>query len=55
MKDIFFAAIDRTSKTMEWATLYMALNQDVQAKVHEEIDRVINQDELYVTYQDKPK
>ncbi|XP_012583185.1 PREDICTED: cytochrome P450 2U1 [Condylura cristata] len=42
--DLFFAGTDTTTNSLLWCLLYMALNPDVQAKVHEEIERVIGPD-----------
>ncbi|XP_052572809.1 cytochrome P450 2J4-like isoform X2 [Peromyscus californicus insignis] len=39
--DFFLAGIETTSVTLRWALLYMSVHQEVQEKVHAEIDRVI--------------
>ncbi|XP_071959577.1 cytochrome P450 2U1-like [Antedon mediterranea] len=38
---IFLAGAETTSSTLKWFILFMAAYQNVQAKVHEEIDRVL--------------
>jgi len=38
--DFFFAGADTTSTTLNWSMLFMLLNQDIQKKVHEELDAV---------------
>uniref|UniRef100_A0A8C8TJU4 Cytochrome P450 2J2-like n=1 Tax=Peromyscus maniculatus bairdii TaxID=230844 RepID=A0A8C8TJU4_PERMB len=39
--DLFFAGTETTSATLCWALLYMSVHQEVQEKVHAEIDQVI--------------
>ncbi|OXA42687.1 Methyl farnesoate epoxidase [Folsomia candida] len=39
--DLFMAGADTTSATLYWAFLYMVLHEDVQRKVHNEIDLVL--------------
>lgn len=44
MVDVFFAGNDTTSTRLLWYVLYMVRYQDVQAKVHAELDRVVGKD-----------
>ncbi|KAL5005225.1 hypothetical protein ScPMuIL_018681 [Solemya velum] len=41
LMDIFFAGIDTSRFTTNWVLLHMAAFPEIQAKVHEEIDRVV--------------
>ncbi|CAH1261514.1 CYP2J2 [Branchiostoma lanceolatum] len=42
--DLFLAGTETTSSTLTWALLYMLRHQEVQDKVHREIDSTIGQD-----------
>ena len=53
-RDIFVGGSDTTGKTLEWATLFMAINPAVQAKVHKEIDEIVGRHRVPI-YDDKPK
>ncbi|XP_063968074.1 cytochrome P450 2U1-like [Lytechinus pictus] len=44
--DLFVAGTETTATTLKWALLYMLVNQDVQQKVQEELDRVVGLDRL---------
>jgi cytochrome P450 len=41
MMDVLFGGADTTSTSLTWFILYVALHEDVQRKIHEEIDAVI--------------
>ena len=41
VKDLFAAGIETTSSIIGFSVAYLSKYTDVQAKVHEEIDRVI--------------
>ncbi|XP_071808795.1 cytochrome P450 2J4-like [Asterias amurensis] len=43
---IFSAGTANISTTLRWALLYMIANPDVQARVQEELDRVVGQDRM---------
>ena len=42
LKDVFFAGIDTTRHTLGFAILHMVAYPDIQAKVQEELDRVVD-------------
>ncbi|CAL4069811.1 unnamed protein product, partial [Meganyctiphanes norvegica] len=42
--DLFDAGFDTTSNTLRWFIYYIAANPEVQRKLHEEIDAVVNAD-----------
>ncbi|KAL5005224.1 hypothetical protein ScPMuIL_018680 [Solemya velum] len=44
LMDIFFAGYDTVRFTINWVLLHMAAFPEIQAKVHEEIDRVVGKD-----------
>ena len=52
--DILFASTDTTATTNEWMVYHMINNPDIQAKVHEELDRVVGPDRQ-PTMEDKEK
>lgn len=39
--DVWQAGLDTTVATINWAILYAGLNQDVQKKIHDELDNVL--------------
>ena len=41
IQDLFIVGTETVSNALKWITLFMAMNPDVQVKVHAEIDRVI--------------
>ncbi|XP_047740366.1 cytochrome P450 2L1-like [Hyalella azteca] len=46
MGDMFVAGSETTSSTLRWMILYMAINPEIQAKVHEHLDAVVPSDRL---------
>lgn len=46
MSNVTFGASDTTSSSLTWFILYVALREDVQRKIHEEIDTVIGNERL---------
>ena len=46
MSNVTFGASDTTSSSLTWFILYVAMREDVQRKIHEEIDRVIGNERL---------
>ncbi|CAD5222157.1 unnamed protein product [Bursaphelenchus xylophilus] len=42
--DLWFAGHDTTSATMSWIVSYLCYHQEIQNKLHDEIDRVISSD-----------
>ncbi len=46
MSDVTFAGSDTTSSSMAWFILYMVLYPDIQKKIHDELDRVIGEEDL---------
>uniref|UniRef100_A0A0N4ZSX4 Cytochrome P450 n=1 Tax=Parastrongyloides trichosuri TaxID=131310 RepID=A0A0N4ZSX4_PARTI len=52
--DLRTAGTDTTSNTIVWGIAYILHNMDVQKKLHDEFDKVINSDRL-ITLKDKDK
>ncbi|CAB3984902.1 steroid 17-alpha-hydroxylase 17,20 lyase-like [Paramuricea clavata] len=46
MLDVVVAGVDTASTTICWFILYNALHQDIQAKLHKELDDVVENDRL---------
>ena len=46
--DLVFAGSDTTSGVLAWFVLYVVLNEDVQNKIHQEIDIAVGRDRLPV-------
>ena len=46
MLDVVVAGIDTVSTTISWFILYNVLHQDIQAKLHKELDDVVENDRL---------
>jgi len=51
--DFFLAGSETTANSLSFGILFMALNPDIQKKVHDEIDRVIS-GHRYPTMEDEP-
>ncbi|KAJ8312835.1 hypothetical protein KUTeg_010208 [Tegillarca granosa] len=43
LTNIFFGGIDTSRMTLNWAVLHMAAFQDIQDKVHQELDSVVGE------------
>ncbi|KFM60505.1 Cytochrome P450 18a1, partial [Stegodyphus mimosarum] len=43
MGDIFSAGVETVTSTLEWSILFLIRNPDVQARLREELDRVVGQ------------
>ncbi|XP_033126769.1 cytochrome P450 2U1-like isoform X2 [Anneissia japonica] len=52
--DLVLAGTETTATTLKWALLYLALNPEIQAKVHQELDSVTGRGQL-PTLKDQPK
>lgn len=46
VKDLFSAGVETTNNTIGFIITYLMVRQDVQRKVHEEIDRVLGKELL---------
>lgn len=46
MKDLFTAGVETTNNIIGFIITYLAVRQDVQEKVHEEIERVLGKEVL---------
>jgi hypothetical protein len=58
-KSIYFSYFspifkETTSNTLAWGVVYLILNQDVQKKLHEELDKIVGSSRL-VTLEDRSK
>ena len=54
IKDLFSAGIDTTDNTIGFVIAFLVVHQDVQAKVYDEINRVIGKD-VYPSLSDKDR
>ncbi|XP_033126620.1 cytochrome P450 2U1-like [Anneissia japonica] len=52
--ELFIAGTETTATTLKWTLLYLALNPEIQAKVHQELDSVTGRRQL-PTLKDQPK
>lgn len=52
--DLWMAGQETTSNTLAWGAVYLMLNEDIQEKLHKELDEVIGSDRI-ITMEDKPK
>lgn len=46
VKDLFAAGVETTNNTIGFVITYLAVRQDVQGKVHEEIERILGKETL---------
>jgi len=46
VKDLFSAGVETTNNTIGFIITYLTIRQDVQKKVHEELDRVLGKEIL---------
>ncbi|XP_063959817.1 cytochrome P450 2J4-like [Lytechinus pictus] len=46
IKDLFFAGTDTTTNTLNWCILFMMVHPDIQSRVQDEIDHVIERNRL---------
>ncbi|XP_066289259.1 cytochrome P450 2D6-like [Branchiostoma lanceolatum] len=54
--DLFFAGIETIHSTLLWGFLYLAMHQDIQEKVHAELDSVMGKDPSHdVTLSHRPQ
>ncbi len=53
LQDMFLAGTETTSKTLEWACLFMIKFPEVQRRVQDELDSVVGPHRM-VVYGDKP-
>merc|ERR1712241_982065 len=51
--DLFIAGMETTSSALLWTFLYLLHHPDIQAKVHDEIDKIVGFDR-YPTLDDRP-
>ena len=54
MVDIVFAGSDTTSSVLAWYVLYIVLHEDVQKKIHAELDEIVGKERL-PSWQDAKK
>ena len=51
--DMWIAGQETTSNTLAWGMVYLMQDQEVQTKLHKELDTVIGNDR-HITMDDKP-
>lgn len=54
VKDLFSAGVDTTDNTIGFVIAFLVVYQNVQAKIHEEIDKVIGRD-IYPAFSDRDR
>lgn len=54
IKDFFSAGVETTNNTLGFAITFIAINKEIQEKLHNELDKVIGRESLpSLTYKNK--